>query len=58
MEEFPTRFTIGSDVNEAKGWKHVWQKRIDRFRVLLGQLSKETAAKVAYQDAERLFGGD
>ncbi len=55
IEDHPDRFMIGSDVNEVKGWRGAWGKRMDRFRVLLGQLKPETAAAVAHLNAKRLF---
>jgi predicted urease superfamily metal-dependent hydrolase len=55
IEDYPDRFMIGSDVNEVKGWRGAWGKRMDRFRILLGQLKPSTAAALAHLNAKRLF---
>lgn len=53
-EEFPDRFMVGTDVAHAPAmW--IYEGRVQRSRKLLGQLSPETRAKIAEQNAIRVF---
>ena len=56
MEDFPDRFTVGSDVAHSKGiiGKNV-ARNMDAMRKLLNQLSPDTAKKIAYQNAISIF---
>jgi hypothetical protein len=56
LDTMPDRFIIGSDVNEAKGWNNAWERRIQRFRELLGQLNPSAASLIGEGNARRLFG--
>ena len=49
------RFTIGSDTWEVDRW-HAYQGLIDEHREWLGKLPPEVAGKIAYRNAEALFG--
>jgi len=53
-EEFPDRFMVGMDVAHAPAWR-IFEGRIRRTREVLGQLSPETRAKMAEQNATRIF---
>jgi Tat protein secretion system quality control protein TatD with DNase activity len=53
-EEFPDRFMVGMDVAHAPAWR-IYEGRIRRTREVLGQLSPETRAKMAEQNAIRIF---
>jgi len=56
VEALPSRFYIGSDVNEGVGWdKLVWQERIIRFRKLLAQLSPNAREWLAWKTVETLY---
>jgi hypothetical protein len=56
MEDFPNRFMVGSDVAHTEGFeKHQVSKRLNRMRLMLGQLSPATAEKIAYQNAIQIF---
>jgi Tat protein secretion system quality control protein TatD with DNase activity len=53
-EEFPDRFMVGTDVAHAPAMRF-YEGRIQRFRKLLEQLSPETRAKIAEQNAIRIY---
>lgn len=53
-EEFPDRFMVGMDVAHAPAMRF-YEGRVKRFRELLEQLSPETRAKIAEQNAIRIF---
>jgi len=57
FEEMPDRFIIGSD---AKFYRKRWpiskyKKKITLYRKMLATLNKDTAEKIAYQNAHKLF---
>jgi len=54
-EDFPNRFTIGTDPAHTPALKS-YQARITRFRLLLSQLTPKTARRLAYQNAQDIFG--
>lgn len=53
-EEFPDRFMVGTDVAHAPAMRF-YAGRVRRFRTLLDQLSPEARAKIAEQNAIRIF---
>ena len=53
-EEFPDRFMVGMDVAHAPAMQN-YSRRVRRFRELLEQLSPEARAKIAEQNAIRIF---
>jgi Tat protein secretion system quality control protein TatD with DNase activity len=53
-EEFPDHFMVGTDVAHAPAMRF-YGGRVRRFRTLLDQLSPETRAKIAEQNAIRIF---
>lgn len=53
-EEFPDRFMVGMDVAHAPAMR-IYEGRVQRSRELLEQLSPETRAKIAEQNAIRIF---
>ncbi len=53
-EEFPDRFMLGMDTAHAPAMKS-YSRRVQRFRRLLGQLSPDARAKIAEQNAIRIF---
>jgi len=56
FEAFPDRFIIGSDIAHPFQYSR-YNDMIIAFRRLLSQLEPETARKIGYENAERLFGG-
>jgi predicted TIM-barrel fold metal-dependent hydrolase len=54
FEAFPDRFVIGTDVAHTPLLKH-YEYRIAIFRVMLAQLTANTARKIGYENAEALF---
>ena len=54
FEEFPDRFLIGTDAAHTPALD-MYVERIVRFRELLSQLQRETAEKIAYKNAQKLF---
>lgn len=55
-EEFPERFMLGTDIAHAPGNNlQGYARHMNRFRELLGQLSPETAKKLAETNAIRIF---
>lgn len=55
-EDFPDRFMLGMDVAHAPGNNpQDYARRVNRFRVLLGQLKPETARRLAETNAIRIF---
>lgn len=55
-EEFPDRFMVGTDIAHAPvNTMKIYSSRVKRFRLLLGQLSPETARKIAETNAVRVF---
>ena len=56
FERFSDRFTIGMDVAHSKGLNlKNYSRRSNRFRELLSQLKNETAEKIAFQNALKIF---
>jgi hypothetical protein len=55
FEKYPDRFLVGSDTWVTERWDS-YAQIIAGYRAWLGQLPKELAEKVAYRNAERLFG--
>lgn len=55
FEQFPDRFMIGTDIAHPVAYSR-YNDVIIAFRRLLSQLSPETARKIGYDNAERLFG--
>jgi len=55
FDDFPDRFMIGTDCAHTPALD-TYLARIDRFRKLLTQLKPDTAKKLAYENAERVFG--
>jgi predicted TIM-barrel fold metal-dependent hydrolase len=55
FEQFPDRFMIGTDIAHPFAYSR-YNDVIIAFRRLLSQLSPETARKIGYDNAERLFG--
>jgi Tat protein secretion system quality control protein TatD with DNase activity len=53
-EEFPDRFMVGTDIAHAPAMRF-YEGRIRRFRELLEQLSPEARAKIAEQNALRIY---
>ena len=53
IEKYPDRFTIGSDI--AGNRYEYFPQKIENARVILSQLSKSTAEKIAYKNAWRLI---
>lgn len=53
-EEFPDRFMVGMDVAHAPAMQS-YPRRVRRFRELLEQLSPGVRAKIAEQNAIRIF---
>lgn len=58
MEAYPDRFLVGSDAKFGrKGFKlKRYQKEIRLFRKVLGGLDSNTARKIAWENAVRVFG--
>ncbi len=55
IEDFPDRFTVGID--DVASWNE-YEQVVEIIRKgLLANLSPETAEKVAYKNADRLYGG-
>ena len=54
-QDFPDRFMIGTDAAHTPALQ-LYQWRVKIFRQLLSQLSEGTARRLAYQNAEELFG--
>lgn len=55
IEDFPDRFTVGID--DVESWSE-YETVVKTIRKgLLAHLSPETAEKVAYKNADRLYGG-
>jgi len=53
-EEFPDRFMVGTDVAHAPAMRF-YKGRVQRFSKLLEQLNPETRAKIAEQNAIRIY---
>ncbi len=53
-EEFPDRFMVGTDIAHAPAMQN-YSRRVRRFRELLEQLNPEARAKIAEQNAIRIF---
>jgi predicted TIM-barrel fold metal-dependent hydrolase len=54
FEASPDRLVIGTDVAHTLLLKH-YEYRIAIFRVMLAQLTANTARKIGYENAEALF---
>jgi len=59
FEEMPDRFMVGTDsfFSRADAAKHYTHK-MKQVRRALGSLSAKAAARIAYRNADRLFGGE
>ncbi len=58
-EQYPERFVgIGSDMAHPEAWANPqgYVKQIAAFRSMLSDLSSETADKIGYKNAQKLFG--
>jgi len=55
--EFPDRVLFGTDCHKKWRWQH-YDIIIETWRELLGQLEPELAEKIAYKNAQKLFGLD
>ncbi len=55
FERYPDRFIVGSDTWVTERWDR-YGEIMNGYRVWLGQLPKALAEKIAYRNAERLFG--
>jgi len=53
LEEFPDRFVLGTDTGFVSA--SLYAQHISSWRLILEQLSPETAAKVAFSNAARLL---
>jgi predicted TIM-barrel fold metal-dependent hydrolase len=53
IEDFPDRFVLGTDIGVAS--PPLYTQHIAFWRLILMQLSPETAAKLAFRNAERLL---
>lgn len=61
FEQYPSRFTIGSDAKFGGHGDHKfsmskYEKLIRRFRKVLGSLDPEVASQIAYANALKMFG--
>jgi predicted TIM-barrel fold metal-dependent hydrolase len=56
LEDYPERFVIGTDIGFAS--PSLYTQHIAFWRLILEQLSPETAAKLAFVNAERLLNRD
>ena len=57
FEAFPERFTIGTDIAHPPQYRpYFYGDTMLAFRLLLSQLAPDTARKIGYENAERLFG--
>jgi hypothetical protein len=56
MEAMPERFMVGTDFRWGQNPSKKYQKRIKGMRRLLGSLSPVAAAKIAHENARRVFG--
>ena len=57
MVDYPDRFMVGSDVAHAEGFrKSQVSRRLQRSRLMLGQLPINVADRVAYKNAVAIFG--
>ena len=54
FERHPTRFLLGSDTWVDSRWQS-YPQIIEEYRGWLAQLPSDVAAKIAYQNAERMF---
>ena len=54
FEAFPDRFVIGTDTAHPFQYSR-YPDIVEAFRLLLSQLTPETARKIGYENAERLF---
>ncbi len=55
FERFPRRFMVGTDAAHSPALQS-YVARIERFRVLLSQLSPAAARRIAHENAAELFG--
>jgi dienelactone hydrolase/predicted TIM-barrel fold metal-dependent hydrolase len=55
FEEFPDRFLLGLDINNAERLQ-VLDQLVAYYRSVLGQLAPATAEKIAFRNARRLVG--
>jgi len=58
FEQYPDRFVgIGIDVVHPRRWdRGRYGQVVDAFRIMLSALSPQTADKISYQNAEKIFG--
>jgi hypothetical protein len=54
IEDYPERFVLGTDIGFAS--PPLYSQHIAFWRLILAQLSPETAANLAFRNAERLLG--
>jgi len=54
FEEFPDRFFVGTDTAHARAYRG-YEIRATRWRIFFEQLTPDTARKIGYENAERLF---
>ncbi|MGA0394028.1 MAG: amidohydrolase family protein, partial [Rhodospirillales bacterium] len=55
LERFPDRFMVGTDTWVNDQWA-AYADLVELNRMWLSLLSREIAEKIAYKNAERLFG--
>ena len=55
FESFSDRFVIGTDVDPNRPSLQTYEELIGYWREMLGQLSHDTAEKIAHQNAERIL---
>lgn len=57
MIDYPNRFMVGSDVAHTEGFrKSQVSKRLQRLRLMLGQVPLEVAERIAFRNAIDIFG--
>ena len=56
FEEFPDRFTFGSDIGADDKRHEILGQVIENARSYLGQLKPETAEKIGHLNARKLLG--
>lgn len=56
FEDYSDRFTLGMDVAHAPGMNALnYSRRVSRFRELVGQFKPEAQARLAHENAARIF---
>ena len=56
LEEMPDRFMIGMDFMFGRTEASSYPRNIKKIRKMLGSLNRETARRIAFENAERVFG--